>query len=100
MSSKSVHNNFLNYNKKTASMERIIKKCTCGNEVEPYLLIVNPKTNKVEEVMQLKTNKGKSKSKSKSKTKRSQLGGKKNKKTNKKKTIRKKKKNKKKTRKN
>jgi hypothetical protein len=94
MSKKSIHNQFLNYSKKTSSMERIIKKCTCGNEVEPYLLIVNPKTNKVEEVMQLKTNKGKTKSKtkSKSKTKRSQLGGKKHKKTNKKKTIRKKKK--------
>lgn len=69
---KNVHNNFRNYDKKTTSMERIIKKCKCGNDVEPYLLIMNPKTKKIEEVMQLNTgsftkvNKSKSKSKSKS----------------------------------
>lgn len=95
MSRKSIANQFLNYTKKTEKDERLIKKCKCGNEVHPYLLIINPVTNEIEEAMQLKTmkrtklktSKSKSKSKSKSNSKHSTLkrGGKKHKKTIKKK---------------
>ena len=95
MSRKSIANQFLNYTKKTQKDERLIKKCKCGNEVHPYLLIINPITNEIEEAMQLKTmkhtklktskSKGKSKSKSKSKSSTVKRGGKKHKKTAKKK---------------
>ena len=89
MSRKSIANQFLNYTKKTEKDERLIKKCKCGNDVHPYLLIINPKTNEIEEAMQLKTMKrvklktSKSKSKSKSNSKYSTVkrGGKKHKKT-------------------
>ena len=95
MSRKSIANQFLNYTKKTQKDERLIKKCKCGNEVHPYLLIINPITNEIEEAMQLKTMKhtklktSKSKSKSKSKSSTLKRGGKKHKKTVKKKKGRK-----------
>ena len=92
MSSRTIKNNWLNQTKHTEKDERIIKKCKCGNSESPYLLIINPKTQKIEEVMELRTGKtvrvNKSKSKSAPRLKRG--GGKKktkkNKKTNKKKT--------------
>ena len=98
MSNRTIKNNWLNQTKHTEKDERIIKKCKCGNSESPYLLIINPKTQKIEEVMELRTGKtarvNKSKSKSKSAPRLKRGGGKKktnkNKKTNKKKTNKKK----------
>ena len=101
MSNRTIKNNWLNQTKHTEKDERIIKKCKCGNSESPYLLIINPKTQKIEEVMELRTGKtvrvNKSKSKSTPRLKRG--GGKKKTKKNKtnKKKTKKKKTNKKKT---
>ena len=88
MSNRTIKNNWLNQTKHTEKDERIIKKCKCGNSESPYLLIINPKTQKIEEVMELRTGKtvrvNKSKSKSKSAPRLKRGGGKKKTKKNKK----------------
>jgi len=84
MSKRTIANNFLNYTKSTAKLEREIKLVNCKNETRTYFLVINPKTKKIEEDGWIgkKSIKRKSKSKSNSGKKSvSKRGGRKHKKT-------------------
>ena len=86
MSKRTIANNFLNYTKSTAKLEREIKLVNCKNETRTYFLVINPKTKKIEEDGWIgkKSIKRNSKSKSKSNSGKksvSKRGGRKHKKT-------------------
>jgi|TARA_R110002020_G_C16196397_1_gene765893 hypothetical protein len=84
MSKRTIANNFLNYTKSTAKLEREIKLVNCKNETRTYFLVINPKTKKIEEDGWIgkKSIKRNSKSKSNSGKKSvSKRGGRKHKKT-------------------
>ena len=84
MTKRTISNNFLNYTKSTARLEREIKLVNCKNETRTYFLVINPKTRKIEEEGWIgkKSIKRNSKSKSNSGKKSvSKRGGRKHKKT-------------------
>jgi hypothetical protein len=49
MPKRTISNNFLNYTKSTSRLERKIKSIKCKNETRTYFLVINPKTNQIEE---------------------------------------------------
>ena len=82
MSKRTIANNFLNYTKSTAKLEREIKLVNCKNETRTYFLVINPKTKKIEEDGWIGKKSIKRKSKSNSGKKSvSKRGGRKHKKT-------------------
>ena len=82
MSKRTIANNFLNYTKSTAKLEREIKLINCKNETRTYFLVINPKTKKIEEDGWIGKKSIKRKSKSNSGKKSvSKRGGRKHKKT-------------------
>jgi hypothetical protein len=82
MTKRTISNNFLNYTKSTAKLEREIKLVNCKNETRTYFLVINPKTRKIEEEGWIGNKSIKRKSKSNSGKKSvSKRGGRKHKKT-------------------